>query len=269
MTEVRAFFQRSIGGLGEKILQALEELGLFIHFISRALYWLFKKPFRSPLYWRQMEFIGVKSSPIVLLVGLFSGAVFALQIGYAFALFNAESLTGATVGIALARELAPVFTALMVVARAGSAMAAELGTMEVTEQVDALRSMAVHPLQYLVTPRLMSGVLMLPLLTGLFLTMGLLGSYFVGVHLLQIPEGPFIQQLHFILDASDIMQGLIKAAIFGFVITAISTYQGMKASGGAEGVGKVTTRAVVYSSVSVLVLDYFLTTWILELFPKF
>ncbi len=269
MSEVLTFFQKGIGELGEKVLHFLTELGLFINFVFRSLYWLFQKPFRTQVYLKQMEFIGVKSTAIVLLVGMFSGAVFALQTGYAFAMFNAESLMGATVGIALARELAPVFTALMVVARAGSAMAAELGTMEVTEQVDALRSMAIHPLQYLVTPRLLAGVLMLPLLSGLFLAIGLVGAYFVGVDLLNIPEGPFIQQLNFILDASDILQGLIKAAVFGFVLTAISTYQGMTAKGGAEGVGRVTTKAVVYSSVSILVLDYFLTTWILEYFPKF
>lgn len=245
------------------------EFGKFIEFVFKASAWIFRKPYRSAVYLKQMEFIGVKSTGIVMLVGLFSGAVFALQTGYAFAMFNAESMVGATVGIALARELAPVFTALMVVARAGSAMAAEIGTMEVTEQVDALRAMAVHPLQYLVSPRLLAGTLMLPLLTALFLGIGLMGAYFVAVGYLNIPEGPFIQQMNFILDAGDIVQGLLKSAVFGFVLTAISTYQGINTRGGAEGVGKATTRAVVYASVSILVLDYFLTTWILELFPKF
>ncbi len=269
MSDVLEFFQKNLGELGEKLLRLLEALGYFFNFIFQSFVWLFRKPFRTHVFLKQMEFIGVKSIGIVLLVGLFSGAVFALQTGYAFALFNAESLVGATVGIALSRELAPVFTALMVVARAGSGMAAELGTMEVTEQVDALRSMAIHPLQYLVSPRLLAGILMLPLLNILFLVIGLLGAYFVGVNLLNIPEGPFLKQLYFILDASDIVQGLIKAACFGLVLTAISTYQGLSAKGGAEGVGKATTFAVVYSSVSILVLDYFLTTWILEYFPKF
>lgn len=269
MSEVLVFFQRGMGELGGVILRVLSELGLFFNFVFHSVAWLFRRPFRAALFLRQMEEIGVKSTAIVLLVGIFSGAVFALQTGFAFSTFNAESLVGATVGVALSRELAPVFTALMVVARSGSSMAAEIGTMEVTEQVDALRAMAVHPLQYLVTPRLVAGMLMLPLLSALFLGIGLMGAYFVGVHLLSIPEGPFLQQLTFILDASDILQGLLKAAVFGFILAAISTYQGMSAKNGAEGVGRATTRAVVYSSVTILVLDYFLTTWILELFPKF
>ncbi len=269
MTEVLAFFQRGVGGLGDKIIRLLTELGLFIRFVMDAVAWLFRPPYRVSLFLRQMEYIGVKSIPIVLLVGLFSGAVFALQTGFAFATFNAESLVGATVAVALARELAPVFTALMVIARAGSGMAAELGTMEVTEQIDALQAMAIHPVQYLVSPRLLAGFLMLPLLTVMFLAIGLWGAYFVGIHLLRIPEGPFVQQLTFILDASDIIQGLLKAAVFGFVLAAVSTYQGLAARNGAEGVGKATTRAVVVSSVAVLVIDYFLTTWILEFFPRF
>lgn len=269
MTEVLALFQRGLGSLGDRVLAILSALGDFCDFTLRSLAWLFRPPFRSQIFFKQMEYIGVKSIAIVLLVGVFSGAVFALQTGFAFSTFNAESLVGATVGVALARELAPVFTALMVVARAGSGMAAELGTMEVTEQIDALQAMAIHPLQYLVSPRLVAGVLMLPLLSAMFLGVGLMGAYFVGVHLLTIPEGPFVQQLTFVLDASDIVQGLLKAAIFGFVLAAVSAYQGMKARNGAEGVGRATTRAVVISSVSILVLDYFLTTWILEFFPKF
>lgn len=269
MSFVWEFFQKNLGEFGETILYYLNELGLFLNFVFQSLTWLFRKPFRKEVFIKQMEFIGVKSTGIVMLVGLFSGAVFALQTAYAFEMFNAESLVGATVGIALARELAPVFTALMVVARAGSAMAAEIGSMEVNEQVDAIRVMAIHPLQYLVAPRLLAGFIMLPMLNIIFLGIGLIGAYLVGINLLNIPEGPFLQQLYFVLDPSDIMQGLIKSAIFGFVLVAISTYQGMNAKGGAEGVGKVTTRAVVYSSVSILVLDYFLTTWILEYFPKF
>lgn len=269
MTEVLAFFQRGVGSFGDKIISLLIETGLYLRFVMDATLWLFRPPYRFHLFSRQMEFIGVKSVPIVLLVGLFSGAVFALQTGFAFASFNAESMVGATVAIALARELAPVFTALMVIARAGSGMAAELGTMEVTEQIDALQAMAIHPVQYLVSPRILAGFLMLPLLTVLFLAIGLIGAYFVGVHLLRIPEGPFIQQLTFVLDASDIVQGLLKAAVFGFVLAAVSTYQGMATRNGAEGVGRATTRAVVVSSISVLVIDYFLTTWILEFFPRF
>ncbi len=247
----------------------LASLGEFLIFLGQSFAWLFRRPFRFSVYLKQMENIGVRSIWIVALVGLFSGGVFALQTGYAFGLFNAESLVGATVAIALARELAPVFTSLMVIARCGSAMAAEIGTMQVSEQVEALTTMAINPVQYLVTPRLVAATLMLPLLTGLFVVIGIGGAYWVGVHYLDIPEGPFIQRLKFYLDASDIVQGMLKSALFGFMLAAISTYQGFHTTNGAEGVGRSTTRAVVVSSVTILILDYFLTTWMLELFPKF
>src|SRR5205814_5383129 len=135
---------------------------------------------------RQFEFIGVKSLPIIALTGIFTGMVFALQTGYAFRLFNAEIFVGSTVGLALTREIAPVFTALMVVARAGSAMAAEIGTMKVTEQVDALHAMAVNPIHYLVVPRVIAATLMVPLLTGIFSYIGIVGAYFVAVKILNI-----------------------------------------------------------------------------------
>ena len=189
------FLNRILGAFGKRIVRAVSGVGDFFLFVASAWGWMLRPPYRFSVLFRQMEFIGVKSIGIIMLVGTFSGAVFSLQTGYAFGLFNAETLVGATVGIALARELAPVFTGLMVVARAGSAMAAELGSMVVTEQVDALHTMAVNPVQYLVVPRLVAAVLMLPLLNAIFLAMGILGSYFVGVYLLNIPEGPFMTQL--------------------------------------------------------------------------
>lgn len=269
METIIPLINRTVGAFGEIWIRLAERTGDLILFVLRSMGWLFRRPFRPSVFFKQMEFIGVKSVGIVMLVGAFSGGVFALQTGYAFRLFNAETLVGSTVAIALARELAPVFTGLMVVARAGSAMAAELGTMVVTEQVEALSAMAINPLQYLVVPRLVAGFLMLPLLTCLFNGIGILGAYFVGVKLLEIPEGPFLKQMDYFLDASDLVQGLIKAAIFGFTLAAISTFRGLSTRGGAEGVGRATTKAVVNSSVTILVLDYFLTTWILEYFPKF
>ncbi len=247
----------------------IQGIGDFLFFFYTTLRWMIRRPYRFDLYLKQMEIIGVHSLWIVLLVGAFSGAVFALQIGHSFKLFNAESLVGSTVAIALSRELAPVFTALMVIARAGSAMAAELGTMQVTEQVDALKTMAVNPIHYLVVPRLIASVWMLPLLTGLFDGVGILGSYLVGVYLLRIPEGPFLNLMDYYLDPSDILQGLIKAFFFGCFLSLLSTWRGLSAQGGAEGVGRATTQAVVISSVTILILDFFLTTWVLEFFPKF
>jgi len=173
-------------------------------------------------------------------------------------------MVGATVGLSLTREMAPVFAALMVTARACSAMAAELGTMRVTEQIDALETMAVDPLHYLVVPRVLACTIVVPLLTMLYNVIGVVGSYIVGIYLLGISEGPFMNKLYYYVDADDIWGGLIKAAVFGFLIAQISCYMGFNTRRGAKGVGKATTRAVVISAVTILVVDYFLTTWILE-----
>lgn len=215
-----------------------------------------------------MEFVGVKSTGIIALTAFFSGAVFALQIGKVYALFNMESMVGATVGLSLTREIGPVFAALMVTARACSSMAAEIGTMRVTEQLDALEVMAVDPVQYLVVPRVWASTIMVPLLTVLFNFVGIVGAYLVGVYILHISEGLLLSKLYFYVDADDLISGMVKAAFFGFFIAVISCYEGYKTSGGAQGVGRQTTRAVVVSSVCVLVMDYFLTSWIVEYFLK-
>lgn len=254
--------------LGNSINDAILALGNWCRFVFEAIRWLPKKPYRLHNLVRQMEFIGVKSTPIILLTGLFVGAVFALQTGKAFAMFNAESLVGATIGLSLTREIGPVFTALMVTARACSAMAAELGTMKVTEQIDALETMAVNPIHYLACPRVVSTTIMMPLLTAMFDLIGIIGAWFVGIKLLEISEASFFDRLYHYVDVKDFMGGLIKAAVFGFLISVISCYNGFVTKGGAKGVGNSTTRAVVVSSVVVLVVDYFLTTWILEFFGK-
>ncbi len=253
--------------LGRILLGAMAQLGEFLVFVRSFFTWLFCRPFRREIFFRQLEFIGVKSFPIVALTGTFTGMVFALQTGYAFRQFNAQAFVGSTVGLALTREIAPVFTALMVAARAGSAMAAEIGTMKVTEQIDALHAMAVNPIHYLVVPRVLSALFMVPLLCGLFSFIGIIGAYFVAVGLLHITETTFTQKLVYYVDADDVIGGLIKAAVFGVVLTLISCQRGYRTEGGAEGVGRATTQAVVASSVAILVVDYFLTSWILELFP--
>lgn len=251
--------------LNSFFVSIVEQIGLFFYFALQFFRWIPEKPFRWRLLVGQMNIIGVDSTPIILLVSLFTGAVFALQTGYAFRLFNAETLVGATVGLSLTREIAPVFSALMVTARAGSSMAAELGTMRVTEQIDALEAMAVHPLHYLLVPRVLSTTIMMPLLTTVFNFVGFLGAYLVGVVLLDIPEGPFLMRMKQYVETDDLFAGLFKSAVFGFLLSTISCYQGYKASGGAAGVGLATTRAVVISSVTILVVDYFLTQWILEI----
>ena len=257
-----------IDPMGRRINNAIHALGDWCRFVYETLSWMFRRPLRIHDLFRQMEFIGVKSTPIILLTGLFVGAVFALQIGKAFAIFSAESMVGATIGLSLTREIAPVFTALMVTARACSAIAAELGTMKVTEQIDALETMAVNPVHYLACPRVLSTTIMTPLLTAVFDLIGMLGAWFVGIHLLEIGEASFFDRLYYYVDVRDFLGGLIKAGVFGFLISVISCYSGFNTKGGAKGVGNSTTQAVVVSSVVVLVVDYFLTTWILEYFSK-
>ena len=206
-----------------------------------------------------MEFVGVGSLFIVVLTGLFTGAVFALQGAGAFRMFNAESLVGSTVGLSLARELSPVLTGLMVTGRAGSGIATEIGTMRVTEQIDALYTMAVNPVQYLVVPRFIAGLIMVPILSGLFTLVGMVGCYVVGVVMLGIDEGVFIEKVKWFVEPTDLASGLIKACVFGGILTMVGCYKGFYAAGGARGVGIATTQSVVASSVIILVSDYFLT----------
>lgn len=268
MIKTQTYIAEAVEAFGAAIIRIVVRLGGWVLFAAESLGWIFRKPFRSNIILKQMEFIGVKSVPIIALTGLFVGAVFSLQTGKVFALFHAESLVGATIGLSITREIGPVFAALMITARCCSAMAAELGTMKVTEQIDALYSMAVSPIHYLVVPRVIATVIMSPLLTAFFCFVAVIGAYFVGVELLQIPAGPFLQKLYYHVDVDDFIGGLVKAAFFGFFISLISCYQGFKATMGAAGVGRATTRAVVISSVVVLVSDYFLTSWILEFFGE-
>ena len=228
--------------------------------LGQAIFFTFIPPFRVRNFFKQMEFIGVNSTLVILLTGIFTGMVLALQGYYGFRKFGGESLLGATVALSMTRELGPVLTALMVTARASSAMAAELGTMRVTEQIDALSAMAVDPLQYLVVPRLWAAVFMLPLLTGISDAIGILGGYLIGVNLLGIDPGVYVQRTIEIVDLEDVTNGIYKAFVFGMLLAIIGCYKGYNAKGGAKGVGRATTQAVVLSSVSILVGDYILTS---------
>jgi len=226
--------------------------------LFQAVLWLFRRPFRLRLFLEQMQFVGVGSLPIILLVGFFSGAVAAQQAINALSIFSQERFVGATVGLSLAQELAPVFTALMITARAGSGMATELGSMRITEQIDALNTFAVNPVQYLVTPRIVATVLMMPVMTMVFNIVGLIGAYLYSIVLKQIDLGQFMEYFTFWTDPKDYIIGACKAAVFGVALSLASCFQGFNARGGAKEVGLATTRAVVSGSVSVLVLDYFL-----------
>ncbi len=243
----------------------LNEIGMFVILSVDAVSGLFRPPYRFLLWLQQMEFIGVGSLPIILLTSAFSGMVFTLQVVYAFATFDMESMVGATVALAMTREMAPVFTSLMITGRAGSAMATELGTMRVTEQIDALKSMAVNPVHYLFVPRLVASLIMFPALTMVFNLVAVAGSYVVGVEMFGIDPGNYVQKIQWYVQAHDITSGLLKAAVFGGFVTLVSCFKGYQAEGGARGVGTATTQAVVIGSVSIMIMDYFLTVLMFEL----
>jgi len=220
--------------------------------------WMIRPPFRVENLFAQFDFVGVGSVLIVALTGLFTGMVFATQSWSAFERFGAESLVGPTVAITITRELAPVLSALMITMRAGSATCTELGTMRVTEQVDALETMAVSPVQYLLVPRILAGVLMGPLLAMLFDTAGVFGGFAIAVLVKGLSVGTFVLRTQDIVGPDDVVEGLVKAAVFGLAVMLIACHHGYYASGGAKGVGQATTRAMVSSAVSVFILDYFL-----------
>jgi phospholipid/cholesterol/gamma-HCH transport system permease protein len=246
--------------IGSGTIEIIREMGQILILLCRAFMWAVIPPYRLKAVIKQMEFVGVKSIFVVVLTGIFAGGVLALQSHHGFRLFGAETLVGSTVALAMTRELGPVLTALMVNGRAGSAMAAELGTMRVTEQIDALYVMATNPVKYLIVPRIIAGVVMLPILTIVADFLGILGGYFVGVILLKINSGMFIANIVEMVDLEDIFHGLTKSIFFGLILTHIGCYKGFYTTGGAEGVGKSTTQAVVLSSVLILVSDYFLTS---------
>ncbi len=255
MKVIFAFLEK----IGRSMYAGVEEMGSILLLFLSTLAWLFRPPLKIRIIFKQMEFVGVKSIFVVVLTGTFTGMVLALQSYHGFRLFSAEGLVGATVALSMTRELGPVLTSIMVTARAGSAMAAELGSMRVTEQIDAMYVMAANPVQHLIVPRIVSGVLMVPLLTVVSDFMGILGGYFVGVGILNINEGVFMKNVYKYVELDDIYNGLIKAAVFGLLLSLIGCYKGFNTSGGAEGVGKSTTEAVVLASISILVSDYFLT----------
>lgn len=255
MKEPSAFLDR----LGRSVLNHVEEMGRISLFLLSLIQWAVRPPYKVRLIFKQMEFVGIKSTFVVVLTGTFTGMVMALQGYHGFSMFSAESLVGSTVALGITRELGPVLTSLMVTARAGSAMAAELGTMRVTEQIDALSVMAANPMKYLVVPRVIAGIVMLPILTIIADFVGILGGYFVGVPVLGINAGAFMSNLTDLVGLDDVFNGLIKAAVFGFILSLFGCYKGFNIEGGAEGVGKATTEAVVLSSVYILVSDYFLT----------
>ena len=248
---------------GEKAIAFFTELGNMAIFLVRVFALALKPPYRFKLLLEQMEFVGVGSLFIVLLTGTFTGAVFTLQTITGLQRVGMENVVGSTVMLAVSRELAPVLTSLMVTGRVGSAMATELGTMRVSEQIDAMEVMAVDPIKYLVVPRILAGSIMVPALSVLFCVVAGIGSYSVAVLMMGLDEGAFFARIEWLLDPYDFMHGMIKSVFFGVLIALIGCYRGFYASGGARGVGNATTQAVVIGSISIFVLDYILTTILL------
>lgn len=245
--------------VGDPVVRFVWELGRLALFCLEVVFWLPRRPFRWAELLRHLRDIGFGSLFIVVLTGFFTGLVFGLQTLVGFRRFGAEALVGPATLLSLARELGPVLTALMVAGRSGSGMATELGTMRVTEQIDALATMAVEPIQYLVVPRVVAAVVMLPLLCSLFTGCGFVGSYLMAVVREGVDPGIYFHETWQALDPPDFWEGYIKSAFFGGQIALISCFKGFYTSGGARGVGEAATAAVVLSSVSILVGTYVLT----------
>jgi phospholipid/cholesterol/gamma-HCH transport system permease protein len=256
----------AVNRLGRGVLESVTGWGSAWVFIAETIVGIFRPPFRGRLLLRQLLEIGFNSVLVIFLIGGFTGAVLAVQGEYTLSKFGATAWTGPMVALSLIRELAPVLTALMVIGRAGSAITAEIGIMRITEQIDALKSMAVDPVRYLMVPRLLAGIISMPLLMCVFTTIGIGGGYLVGSKLLGLSPGSFMGQIIANLDMVDVKSGLIKSLVFGFIFGWVSCYKGYTCGFGAVGVNKATTQAVVIASVSVLVVDYFLTSILTRIF---
>jgi len=250
---------RAVDAIWSWPLRFLAGFGEVMILLFRSAMWAVRPPYRANLVLQQADFIGVGSLGIVALVAVFTGGVFGLQMVDALRKFQADGFVGSAVSLTLTREISPVLTALMVAGRAGSAIATELGSMRITEQIDALATLAVNPVQYLVVPRLIASTIMMPLLTMVFNVVGMMGAYVFAVMAMGVDKGQFIYNVRWLTDLSDLNMGLVKAVVFGLTVALIACYQGYNASGGAKGVGLATMRSVVTSSVAVLIIDFIIT----------
>ncbi len=222
---------------------------------------------RFRLLLEQLVEIGLRSQPVVCITGAFTGAVFAAQTYFQFHKVSMESAVGAVVSLAMCRELGPVLTGLMVAGRVGAAMSAQLGTMKVTEQIDALRAMGVHPTEYLVVPRVVAMMIAMPLLVAECITVGILAGYFTAVKMLDVDGAYYVVNMLKFTTWSDIVMGLAKAFVFGVIIVVVSCHQGLTTAEGAVGVGRATTKAVVITSLMILISNFFLTMALNIVFP--
>ncbi len=247
------------------LVELIAALGRFTIFQIRLVPLFFKRPFRFGLLMRQIEQIGANSLLVVGLTALFTGMVMAIQLYAAFSKFGAEEMMGYTIFLAIGRELGPVFTALMLISRAVSAMAAELGTMRVTEQIDAIEVLSIDSRQYLIVPRILATIIAMPFLVMFFDLVANLGAYLLSVHALGINPTAYMRTIYQYSELTDFMQGFVKGGVFGLVVASVGTYVGFHAKGGARGVGLATTQAVVLASVALFLTNYFLSSLFLVL----
>lgn len=245
--------------LGRVFLRFLAATGRLSIFASKAISAAFTPPYYFRSVGKQMIEIGYYSLPVVGLTAIFTGMVLALQSYTGFSRFNAESSIAAVVVISITRELGPVLAGLMVAGRVGASMAAEIGTMRVTEQIDALVTLSTNPFKYLIAPRLIAGVIMLPCLVAVADVIGVYGGYLVGIHKLGFNPGVYLKNTMDFLEAKDVISGLVKASVFGFIISLMGCYNGFNSQRGAQGVGLATTNAVVTASILILVMNYIIT----------
>ena len=248
-----------ISSIGQTTLAFFNHIGRITLFTCRSVYHCFTPPFYGRLLFRQLIEIGFYSLPVVGMTAIFTGMVLALQSYTGFARFNAEGAVAGGVILSITRELAPVLAGLMVSGRIGAAMAAEIGTMSVTEQLDALQTLSTNPFKYLVAPRLIAGILMLPILVLVADIVGVFGGYLISIYKLGFNSNIYLERTWEILEPLDVISGLVKASVFGFIISLMGCFHGYHSRGGAQGVGASTTNAVVSASVLILAFNYIIT----------
>ena len=252
-----------IRSIGRTTLNLLQDLGQTGRFLAYALYSLARYPGRPVHILKQIRFIGAKSLFVIVLTAAFTGMVLGLQGYYTLTKFGSEGMLGTAVALSLIRELGPVLSALMVTGRAGSAITAEIGIMRISEQIDALETMALDPYKYLISPKFIAAMISMPLLCAIFDVVGIYGGWVVGVKLLGVNPGAYFSEMYKSVVWKDVYSGIVKSFSFGIIIAWIGCYKGYYAGHGAEGVSRATTESVVLTSVLILVWDYFLTSILL------
>ena len=256
---IKHYSENFLRTLGKPLAASIIRLGHLSLFIIQTIYHCLTPPFYFRLLGKQAVDIGFYSLPVVALTTLFAGMVIALQTHAGFSSYGSESAIASVVLIAVTRELAPVFSGLMVAGRVGAAMAAEIGTMRVTEQIDALSTLSTNPFKYLVTPRILAAVIVVPMLVMVGDVVGIFGGYVIAIYQLDFNAANYINATANELESLDIIIGLVKGAVFGFIIALLGCYNGYRSRGGAQGVGEATTNAVVASSIMILIFNYIIT----------